>query len=85
MKSTLSLTAILGIKNGELLENKHYFELMKMIFNEIERCLLLPNSQQYFENIVTVCKKTAHNQSSMLCDIEGKRPTEVDAILGYIL
>ena len=39
----------------------------------------------YFENIVTVCKKTAHNQSSMLCDLEGKRPTEVDAILGYIL
>lgn len=79
------LTAILGVKNGELLENKHYFELMKMIFNEMEQCLLLQNSQQYFENIVTVCKKTAHNQSSMLCDIEGKRPTEVDAILGFIL
>jgi len=79
------LTAILGIKNGELLENKHYFELMKMIFNEIEQCLSLQNSQQYFENIVTVCKKTAHNQSSMLCDLEGKRPTEVDAILGFIL
>ena len=79
------LTAILGIKNGELLENKYYFELMKMIFKEIKQCLQLQNSQQYFENIVTVCKKTAHNQSSMLCDIEGKRPTEVDAILGYIL
>ncbi len=68
-----------------LLENKYYFELVKMIFNEIEQCLQLQNSQQYFENIVTVCKKTAHNQSSMLCDLEGKRPTEVDAILGYIL
>ena len=79
------LTAILGIKNGELIENKHYFELVKMIFSEIEQCLQLQNSQPYFENIVTVCKKTAHNQSSMLCDLEGKRPTEVDAILGYIL
>ena len=33
------LTAILGIKNGELIENKHYFELVKMIFSEIEQCL----------------------------------------------
>ena len=67
------------------LENKYYFELAKRIFNEIERCLQLQNSQQYFENIVTVCRKTAQNYSSMLCDLEGKRPTEVDAILGYIL
>ena len=79
------LTAVLGIENGALIENKHYFELVKMIFSEIEQCLQLQNSQPYFENIVTVCKKTAHNQSSMLCDLEGKRPTEVDAILGYIL
>ena len=79
------LTAILGIKNGELLENQYYFELVKMIFNEIEQCLQLEKSQEYFENIVSVCKKTAHNHSSMLCDLEGKRPTEVDAILGYLL
>ena len=39
------LTAILGIKNGELIENPHYFELVKMIFCEIEQCLQLQNSQ----------------------------------------
>ncbi len=79
------LTALLGVKNGELIDNVYYYELVKMIFREIEQCLQLQNSGHYFENVIAVCKKTAHNQSSMLCDLEGSRQTEVEAILGYIL
>jgi 2-dehydropantoate 2-reductase len=79
------LTAILQVKNGELIHNSYYYQLVKMIFIEIEQSLQLKNKTQYFENVVLVCKKTAHNHSSMLCDLEEGRTTEVDAILGYIL
>ena len=79
------LTAILEIKNGALIENPHYFKLEKDCLAEIQECLHLQKSEHYFENIVTVCEQTAQNQSSMLCDLEEKRPTEMDAILGYIL
>ncbi|WP_256240310.1 2-dehydropantoate 2-reductase [Bacillus sp. V3B] len=79
------LTAILQVENGELIQNPYYYQLVKMIFIEIEQGLQLQNKAQYFENVILVCKKTAHNYSSMLCDLEEGRPTEVDAILGYIL
>lgn len=79
------LTAILQVENGELIHNSYYYQLVKLIFNEIEQSLQLQNKAQYFGNVVLVCNKTARNRSSMLCDLEEGRPTEVDAILGYIL
>ena len=79
------LTAILRIKNGELIENPHYFKLVKSLFAEIQECLHLQKPEHYFKNIITVCEQTAQNKSSMLRDLEEKRPTEMEAILGYIL
>jgi len=79
------LTAVLGIENGDLINNVHFYRLVKMIFKEIVQSLHIQDRDSYFENVIAVCKKTAHNQSSMLCDLEANRLTEVDAILGYIL
>lgn len=79
------LTAVLRVKNGELIENPYYFQLSKLLFAEIEQSLMIQDGESYFENIRAVCAKTAANQSSMLRDLEEKRQTEVDAILGYIL
>nr|WP_263328108.1 2-dehydropantoate 2-reductase [Neobacillus sp. Marseille-Q6967] len=79
------LTAILQIKNGELLENPFYYSLVKNLFNEISSILDLKNPDGYFLNIVNICEKTADNRSSMLKDVESGGRTEVDAILGYIL
>jgi 2-dehydropantoate 2-reductase len=79
------LTAVLQVENGELIHNTYYYQLVKMIFMEIEQSLQLQHKAQYFENVILVCNKTAQNRSSMLCDLEEGRPTEVDAILGYIL
>ena len=67
------LTAVLGVENGELIENKYYFELVKMIFTEIEQGLQFKIVNNTLKILSTVCEKTAHNQSSMLCDLEGKR------------
>lgn len=79
------LTAVLGVTNGELLHNKNYFKLVEMVFSEIEQSLSLQDKERFFQNVLTVCEKTAQNQSSMYCDLVENRPTEIDAILGYIM
>jgi 2-dehydropantoate 2-reductase len=79
------LTAILKVKNGELIHNPFYFEIFKQMFKECAYVLDLPDQEQYFQNLMTVCEKTANNHSSMYKDIENGRQTEIDAILGYLL
>ncbi|MBS8263352.1 2-dehydropantoate 2-reductase [Mesobacillus boroniphilus] len=79
------LTAILKVKNGELIHNPFFFEIFKQLFQECAHVLELPNQEQYFQNLMTVCEKTANNHSSMYKDIENGRQTEIDAILGYLL
>ncbi|WP_044893866.1 2-dehydropantoate 2-reductase [Bacillus alveayuensis] len=79
------LTALLRVRNGQLLEVNEYRSMMRLLFDEIQGVLSFPNEQQAWDNIVHVCKKTANNRSSMLKDIEQGRQTEIDAILGYII
>lgn len=79
------LTAILQVKNGELIENRYYFQGLKILFAEISSIFDLEKPEEHFEQIMNICLKTAGNCSSMLTDIEAKRKTEVDAILGFIL
>jgi 2-dehydropantoate 2-reductase len=79
------LTALLRVKNGQLLEVNEYRIMMQLLFSELKDVLSLRNEQRVWENIVHVCEKTANNRSSMLKDIEQGRQTEIDAILGYII
>ncbi|PLS06450.1 2-dehydropantoate 2-reductase [Neobacillus cucumis] len=79
------LTAILQVKNGVLVENPFYFKLFQNLFSEITTILNLRKPEEYWAQVINICKKTADNHSSMLKDLEAKRLTEVDAILGYIL
>ncbi|MFO1445797.1 2-dehydropantoate 2-reductase [Bacillus sp. Bva_UNVM-123] len=79
------LTAILAVPNGELLENPHFYRIFKELFIEISNVLNISNSDKAFAQLENVCRKTAANRSSMLKDVDEKRPTEVDAILGYVL
>jgi 2-dehydropantoate 2-reductase len=79
------MTAILRIQNGELINNPHYYEIFQNVFSEIIEILNLKNKDDYFNNLIQVCEKTAQNRSSMLKDLESNRETEVDAILGFLL
>lgn len=79
------LTAILRTENGNLVENPHYFQIMKNMFIEVKDILQLEHPDKYFENAVRVCRKTAKNRSSMLKDLDDNRQTEIDAILGFLL
>ncbi|WP_421384452.1 2-dehydropantoate 2-reductase [Bacillus salacetis] len=79
------LTAVLGIQNGRLVENEHFEHLAQSIFDEI--LLLYPrlNSIIDFEDIKEIASNTRGNTSSMLADLQTKRETEVEAILGAML
>ncbi|NKE05378.1 MULTISPECIES: 2-dehydropantoate 2-reductase [Mesobacillus] len=79
------LTAILKVKNGELVHNPYYLKIFEQLFEECACILELPDKEHYFNNLKAVCEKTANNHSSMYKDIENRRQTEVDAILGYLL
>lgn len=79
------LTTILKVPNGQLLDNPYYFELLTMLFKEVKAILQLENGEAYYDNLIHVCRSTASNRSSMLKDIEENRPTEVDAILGFLI
>lgn len=79
------LTAILQVNNGELIKNQYFYTAMSDLFTEISTILDLQNPEGYWQQIYTVCQKTASNRSSMLKDIEAKRQTEIDAILGFLL
>ncbi|MBV7503838.1 2-dehydropantoate 2-reductase [Bacillus sp. sid0103] len=79
------LTAILKVENGELIKNQYYFQVLKNLYAEVSFILNFDNTEEQFRQIITICKNTSANRSSMLKDIEADRMTEVDAILGFIL
>lgn len=83
------LTAILEIKNGQLLEWKESKELLKLAVMEgvnVANGLGLDfNSEEVVANVIDVAKATGENKSSMLQDILNKRKTEIDKINGAIV
>ncbi|WP_027408236.1 2-dehydropantoate 2-reductase [Anoxybacteroides tepidamans] len=79
------LTAILRVRNGELLRVAEYKKMMRMLFSEICTVLTLHDKKEAWDHILSICEKTANNRSSMLSDLEQGRKTEVDAILGYVV
>ncbi|UAC49300.1 2-dehydropantoate 2-reductase [Bacillus aquiflavi] len=79
------LTAVLNVRNGELIENPQYYQVLTSLFFEFCKVLNLENEEKWLKHIMYICKSTAKNQSSMLKDVLEGRQTEVDAILGYLL
>ncbi|MCY8996125.1 2-dehydropantoate 2-reductase [Bacillus inaquosorum] len=79
------LTALLQVKNGELLTTPAYLAFMKLVFQEACRILRLENEEEAWERVRSVCGQTKENRSSMLVDVIEGRQTEADAIIGYLL
>ncbi|MBM7692374.1 2-dehydropantoate 2-reductase [Peribacillus deserti] len=79
------LTAVLGAPNGALMENAHYYSLFQSLLKEIIHIFNIDEKKEMQEYIERICMRTALNKSSMLRDIEEKRLTEIDAILGFVI
>jgi len=82
------LTAVLRVANGALLESRTTSRLMSEICIECESVanaagIDLPVASVY-RRARAVAQETAHNQSSMLRDIELGRKTEISSINGHI-
>jgi 2-dehydropantoate 2-reductase len=83
------LTALLRIKNGELLERPSARAMMGALATETARVAQAENIQLPFEDPIKmaedVARKTAANTSSMLQDVLRGAPTEIDAICGAVV
>lgn len=79
------LTALLGVKNGELLSNPHAYELLKTIYTELYLAFPQIETMLPFEQVTALCAATAENTSSMLSDKLAGRPMELDTIVLYTI
>lgn len=82
------LTAIFDVPNGGLLHHPYTVSLMRELFDEAANV-----ASQYgqklgetdWQEILTICRNTSRNLSSMLQDVKRGRQTEVEAINGYLV
>lgn len=82
------LTAILQVRNGELLQTSEVREYMRELLTEGETLaagLGIPLEPQLWERLLQVCRLTAANRSSMLQDVMAGRRTEIEAINGSLI
>ncbi|AQQ55115.1 2-dehydropantoate 2-reductase [Planococcus lenghuensis] len=79
------LTAVLELKNGELLTNPHAFTLLQSIYKELSEAYPEMEHLLPFAQVVALCRSTAANTSSMLADRLSGRRLELDTIVGYTL
>lgn len=79
------LTALLRVPNGMLVAHDPYRQAMEQLFHEVASILHIEQRERIWQHVQTVCQQTAANRSSMLCDIESGRRTEIDAILAYVI
>lgn len=83
------LTALLRVKNGQLLERPFAREAMKALARETANVANAENIVLPFDDPVAkaeeVAHKTAANASSMLQDVLRGAPTEIDAICGAVV
>lgn len=78
------ITAILGVKNGELLKKNSTISLLKMVVEESTKVAFGANikllTDDMFQAVEEVCKVTSENISSMFQDILKGRRTEISSI-----
>ncbi|SEN11185.1 2-dehydropantoate 2-reductase [Paenibacillus sp. OV219] len=82
------LTAIFGVRNGDLPLDPQRRRFMEALHLESEGILLasgMASEGDSWQRVLQICVATARNESSMLRDVLGGRITEVDWINGGII
>lgn len=83
------LTALLGCRNGALLEQVETVEIMRKIVNEVAELMrernLAVDANALFGKVQRAAHSTDTNISSMLQDHRARRCTEIDFINGFVV
>lgn len=82
------LTAILHVRNGDLIRSEESLTLMRELLDEGRQTaskLGIQTDDDLWDRLIEVCKATSANHSSMLQDITNGRPTEIDWINGSLI
>jgi 2-dehydropantoate 2-reductase len=83
------LTAILRVRNGALLQSVHARNLMRCAADEVAAVAAASGIPLPFSDAAQqaefVAHRTAHNESSMLQDIQRRVETEIEAICGAVI
>jgi 2-dehydropantoate 2-reductase len=83
-----AITALSGIKNGQLLDQKATRELSRAAVEEakaVAQALQVKIKEDAVAIVFKVAEATAANRSSMGQDVDNKRQTEIAAINGFIV
>ncbi len=83
-----AVTAITGLRNGELLNHEETKILLTGAVEEaakVARTKGIPVGKNPVAKVFEICKATAQNRSSMGQDIDNRRRTEIDFINGGIV
>lgn len=84
-----TITALTGLRNGDLLQSEPVLDMMKKICEETisaaKRSDLDLDIEELWKMVVSTMEMTARNRSSMLQDVEKGRKTEIENIAGSIL
>ena len=82
------ITAILGAKNGIILENLWIKRIAEETINEIKKLaqtLMITMPNDPFKEMLNIVEATKNNYSSMLIDLKRNGKTEIDYINGHII
>lgn len=82
------LTALWRIPNGELLSREERIAVMRQLYDEGMNILAaagIETDPDWWEQILSVCRSTASNTSSMLADVQSGRRTEIESINGQFV
>ncbi|MBW2328793.1 MAG: 2-dehydropantoate 2-reductase [Deltaproteobacteria bacterium] len=83
-----AVTALTNIRNGRLLDLEVTRDLVEAVVVEaiaVARALQVTVADDALDNVFAIAGATATNRSSMGQDVDAHRPTEIDAINGYIV